>query len=78
MGPIFVARLRKVVETSFLAKKNRNCHVYIQLVKQYIPLNAQKRFYGPKMILSNNCQVALPVVRLTHKSFSEYFRVYVA
>ena len=31
-----VSRLRKVVETSFSAHKNRNCHVYIRLIKQHM------------------------------------------
>ena len=30
---ILVSWLRKVIESSFLAQKNRNCHVYIRLVK---------------------------------------------
>ena len=34
---IFVSWLRKVMETSFIAQMNRNCHVYIRIVKQLIP-----------------------------------------
>ena len=58
-----VSRLRKVAETSFLAQRNRNCHMFIfNLSSNIYPLMLRKGFMG---------QVALPVVSLAHKSFSE-------
>ena len=58
-GQIFVYRLREVIETSFLAQTNRNCHIYIRLVKHHIPLNAHKDTFINKWCYRMPCSLLL-------------------
>ena len=70
---IFVTWLRKVLETSCLAQKNRNCHVYIPLVNQHLT-SAHKTSYVQKKILarckSKFCRFIVTwLMKVAHTSF---------